>query len=398
MGAVVATVALISPLLTLWSTTLVNAKGSDPNQFVSLLAGVASGNMLQSEVAVTGAVLLVFASNTATIGSYHVFPALSRMRFLRRLLERRNQWRKTPHWAILIAMGIPVLVLLAVRGNVGLLADLYAFGLLGAFSMTCVSLDIVRWHERHAHPSPDRGTNGSQSGTKSKEQGDAQLPIPSRAALMVGVITTILVTLAWTTNLFAKPLATLFGGAVTVVGLAIAFTTHALQQRRGLPTVFPLIHRAGQPIFVLSRARRMRPVSVLAILPAEQDQARRVTEDAADSAHGKPIVFLHRGVGGTETPVPELFEIVSPYLNDRAAQEAVGAAERITRERRLDRRYLYLPRSDEPTAVAELWKALQPDQTIVALEDKGLLSAISSDERSAPLDTSAPILQYTTKQ
>ena len=83
MGAVVATVALTSTLLTLWSTTLVDAKGSDPNQFVSLLAGVASGNVLQSEVAVTGAVLLVFASNTAIIGSYprvpgslpHVVPA-----------------------------------------------------------------------------------------------------------------------------------------------------------------------------------------------------------------------------------------------------------------------------------------------------------------------------------
>ena len=113
-------------------------EGSDPNQFVSLLARLASGPFLQSEVAVTGAVLLVFASNTAIIGSYHVFLALSRMRFLPRLVEQRNSWSGTPNWAILIAMGIPLAVLLAVRGNVGVLGDLYAFGLLGAFSMTCV--------------------------------------------------------------------------------------------------------------------------------------------------------------------------------------------------------------------------------------------------------------------
>jgi len=31
---------------------------------------------------------------------------------------------------------------------VDLLGDLYAFGLLGTFVLTCVSLDVVRWRER----------------------------------------------------------------------------------------------------------------------------------------------------------------------------------------------------------------------------------------------------------
>jgi len=75
MGAVVATIALTSPLLTLWSTTLLDAKKNDPNQFISLLGGYAAGHWLQTEVAITAAILLVFASNTALIGSYHVFLA-----------------------------------------------------------------------------------------------------------------------------------------------------------------------------------------------------------------------------------------------------------------------------------------------------------------------------------
>jgi amino acid transporter len=73
MLLVVITVAITSPLLTLWSTTLLNPRGDDPNQLISLLGGFAAGPLLQFEVAASAALLLVFASNTAIIGSYHVF-------------------------------------------------------------------------------------------------------------------------------------------------------------------------------------------------------------------------------------------------------------------------------------------------------------------------------------
>src|ERR1700693_3350328 len=146
MAAVVLTMAITSPLLTLWSTTLLNAN-SDPNQFISLLGAHVAGRFLGDYVAISGALLLVFASNTAIIGAYHVFIALTRMGFLPRVLEHRNPWRRTPHWAILAAVVLPVIIIIASRGSVDLLGDLYAFGLLGTFVLTCVSLDVVRWRE-----------------------------------------------------------------------------------------------------------------------------------------------------------------------------------------------------------------------------------------------------------
>ena len=106
MGAVVLTMAITSPLLTLWSTTLLNAN-ADPNQFISLLGAQVAGRLLGDYVAISGALLLVFASNTAIIGAYHVFIALARMGFLPRVLEHRNRWRRTPHWAILAATVLP---------------------------------------------------------------------------------------------------------------------------------------------------------------------------------------------------------------------------------------------------------------------------------------------------
>src|SRR5438309_6645973 len=92
MALVILTMTVTSPLLTLWSTTLVPDPNSpaNVNQLLSLLAGRFSGRGLADVVAVTGSVLLIFASNTAIIGGYHVFLALTRMGFLPRAVEKRN--------------------------------------------------------------------------------------------------------------------------------------------------------------------------------------------------------------------------------------------------------------------------------------------------------------------
>src|SRR5437763_4307302 len=143
---VILTVGLPSPLLTMLSTLLLRKAAADPvlsSQIISLLGGRWGGAFLQMEVAISAGALLVFASNTAIIGSYHVFLALSRMEFFPEFILKRNKLRGTPHYSILIATLIPIVILLIVRGNINLLGDMYAFGLLGAFSLTCLGMDIV---------------------------------------------------------------------------------------------------------------------------------------------------------------------------------------------------------------------------------------------------------------
>src|SRR5216684_3358918 len=151
---VVLTVGLTSPLLTMFSTLLLPKSWvEDPTlsgQVISLLGGKWGGIILQTEVAISASALLVFASNTAIIGAYHVFMALSRMEFFPAFVLRRNRLRGSPHYSIALATGIPIVVLIAVRGNINILGDMYAFGLLGAFSLTCLGLDIVRRRERKA--------------------------------------------------------------------------------------------------------------------------------------------------------------------------------------------------------------------------------------------------------
>jgi amino acid transporter len=364
MGLVVITIALTSPLLTLWSTTLVGGH-ANPDQFISLLGDYAAGPLLAWMVAISGALLLIFASNTALIGSYHVFLALTRMRFLPRALGQRNRWRNTPHWAIAIATVIPVGVVIFAGGSTGTLGGIYAFGLLGAFMLTSLSLDVIRWHER-----------------------------ASVVVMVVGVITTAAVTLAWVTNLFAKPLATIFGGGLSVVGVAIGVSTYRLAHRGGVPAVFPHLLRDDRPPTLISRARRIGACNVLAIVPNEQGPAIAIARAAVKKANGQPIVFVYQGRGLPRTGLPHLMEIVDPYLTDPIAQDVLGRVEREARAHGGHRKYIYVGIGTAAEAASRLATALHPIHTLV-MDSPSERSAPTAAGRPTRLtEDSVPILDY----
>lgn len=370
---VVLTIGITSPLLTIFSTTLLqNVAQVDPNQFISLLGGQYS-QVLGIEIAISASALLIFASNTAIIGSYHVFLALSRMRYFPKFIERRSAWRGTPHYSIALATGIPILVLIIVRGDIIILGDMYAFGLLGAFSLTCLGLDIVRYRERRRKKEKARLKKLMQAGNLSnavelhpilpQSQNPTVAPV-STLIFVLGIITTALVMLAWSTNLVFKPLATAFGGTVTLAGLGIAYWNHQRMAKQGRRMVYPTEIHA--PI----------PGSVLAVLPETAAGREAVARAACAEADDKVVVFAYRG-HTTRTQAPRLFEIVDRYLEDEDAQQAFGDAESIARETNVKRLYVYL--SKTPDAVFQLWQLLRPRDTIIVDEDSQIAHALAPD-------------------
>jgi amino acid transporter len=354
MLAVVITMAITSPLLTLWSTTLLSSN-ADPNQFISLLGAHVAGKFLADYVAVSGSILLVFASNTAIIGAYHVFIALARMGFLPRALERRNRWRLTPHWAILAAVSLPVVIVIASRGNLNLLGDLYAFGLLGTFVLTCISLDLVRWREYK------RWSPGVV------------------AYYAIGVLTTLLVVVAWAVNLVLKPEATKFGGGLTVIGLIAGLATYRYS-RSHRPAVFPVPFRPQRAAESIAGAlgRRVSAGDVLVILPHEQLAAEAVIAEGTRVAEGRGAVFLYRG-NRYPNQHHELLEVSDPWLKDYSAHDAFARAETLARKRVPNRRYVYVPGSLPREMVGEVWRTISPKETVVTLEDKDMLPPMAVD-------------------
>jgi len=181
MTAVIITILITSPVLTALSVGLLpdQVKATQSERFISELGWIIGGFGLKVAVVLTASSLLLFAANTAIIGSYHVFLALARQGFLPKILELRNRAFNTPHMAVLIATSVPALLILLTKAQLLLLGDMYAFGLLGAFFFSSLSLDVIRWRLGRR----DLG-------------------------FWVGVLTTLMVMVAWGINLVEKQLAT----------------------------------------------------------------------------------------------------------------------------------------------------------------------------------------------
>ena len=404
---VVITVGLTSPLLTMFSTLLQPKEAADPvlsAQIVSLLGGHWGNTILQTEVAISASALLVFASNTAIIGAYHVFLALARLGFFPSFVTKRNALRGTPHYAIMLATGIPILVLILVLGNIIILGDMYAFGLLGAFMLTCLSLDIVRFRERRAertfhrrqsHVSSRRTPNEDESlvdkirsmGTPSGQQESSSEKLQRYTSVRpllafwrtldfwLGVLTTALMLLAWSTNLVAKPLATLFGGTVTIVGMGVAYFNYKHQARGKTP-----IH--VNPLTEID----FIPDSTLAILLKGQDeQNARVARSAIQQSDGRPLVLLYMGEP-INAPTPRPFEFYEPYLTDESVMKALQEAEAASHHSNMNITpyFLYQPirqadEAKEADTIANVWQAIHPHELLIADEDVKMLHDINPD-------------------
>lgn len=407
---VVITIGVTSPLLTILATLLQQDAASDPvlsTQLLSLLGGHWGNLVLQTEVAISASLILAFASNTAVIGAYHVFLALARMEFFPQFILKRNRFRGTPHWSIAFAIGIPIAVLVLVNGKIDKLGDMYAFGLLGAFTVTCLGLDIIRYRERReagaaSRSAGEREAKGDKSASPGNELSDALVPlkqesppslsngqlasaeeVPGGASFVfasllrrsvlklwrqldfwLGILTTLLVMLAWAISIVSQPQATAFGGSVALAGMVVAFIIHAHHRQQGHSPVLP------------TRIEGRLPDSVLAVLVAGSDRNEAIIRTAIGDARDKPVIFLYLGEPQA-TRVPRQFEIVDPYLEDQQAKETFGRAEYLAQQAGIARRFVY--RQQEPEAVFHLWQTLHPRDLVVSAEGVEQIEEVNPD-------------------
>jgi len=409
LALVVLTVGLTSPLLTMFSTLLLpKSVAEDPvlsTQIISLLGGQWGNTALETEVAISAGALLVFASNTAIIGSYYVFLALSRMQFFPGALLQRNSRRGTPHFAIVLATIAPIIPLVLVEGNITLLGDMYAFGLLAAFTLTCLGLDIVRHRERKAakvlrdrgEPENEQLENGGDHSIREMEVGSnlsfaEDLTLSTESSMMrdkmneensnhlynggkvlnfwhtfkfyIGLLTTVLVFTAWTTNLVAKPLATAFGGTVTIIGMSIAYFNYARHKRQEhLPVA-------------ITHNEEYLPGSTLAVLMPDSKVNAAVMHSAINNARGNAVVFLYLGMTPAK-PTPNMLEFHDPYYDDEQAKKTFGRVEHLAQKTKVKHLFLYRPL--EPYAVVHVWNAVHPYETIISAENTSQMQGINPD-------------------
>ncbi len=410
---VVLTIGITSPLLTMFSTLLQPTAAKDHvlrSQLISLLAGHWGSGFLQTEVAISASALLVFASNTAIIGAYHVFMALSRLGFFPAFILKRNKIRGTPHYSIMLATGIPIVVLLLVLGNIDVLGDMYAFGLLGAFTLTCLGLDIVRYKDRragrtrphiHTHRIEEDGAkitialtaldtskdHGLHDAVPSTNGTNGTYKVPARVSLRdrlhsawgsldfgLGILTTFLVMVAWSTNLVAKPLATLFGGSVTIIGMVIAYFNYKYQEAQGQTPIH---------VVSLSSVEQLSHATLAVLLTGKEKHNDLVVQAATKHLNGKPLTFLYIGEPKNAPPL-QPFEYYEPYLYDESAIQTLRTAETmmLATNANADPQFLYRPiqqvsEAQEAEIVTRIWQTMRPHEILIAAEDVPMLGNIS---------------------
>ena len=194
----------------------------------------------------------------------------------------------------------------------------------------------------------------------------------------LGVLTTALVMIAWSTNLVAKPLATAFGGTVAIIGMLIAYGNYMLHKRRG-----------RVPVMITGVEGRL-PGSVLAVLTSGNGHNDAVIRSAISHADGHPVVFLYLSEKKPQTQrPPSMFEVVDPYLDDAQAKEYFGKAESVAQKAKVPRRYVY--QQQEPEAVAYLWQTVHPHDTVVAAEKASDLVDVNPDRIRYELTTNGKV-------
>src|SRR5260370_15811701 len=120
-------------------------------QFATATFSPAIGNLFGWIVGIVFFLLLLSAANTAIVAMIGLLYMMSRDREMPRQFRQLNR-HGVPKWPLLIATGLPVVVLLF-AGNFTALAGLYAIGVVGAITVNVGSCAFNRtvgftWYDR----------------------------------------------------------------------------------------------------------------------------------------------------------------------------------------------------------------------------------------------------------
>ena len=349
MAAVMVTMVITAPILTALSVGLLpeHIKASQSERFISELGFIVGGFGIKLAVVLTASSLLLFASNTAIIGSYHVFLALSRQGFLPKIMELRNRAFNTPHIAVLFATFVPVLLILLTQGQMAILGDMYAFGLLGAFVFSSLSLDTIRW----------------KLGRRD-------------AGFWIGTLTTAMVMIAWAVNLREKQLATYFGGAVTAVGMITAvgvrraWLVDMLVQIPFIQRLQARAYRASENLVegelkglvTLAEAMEVKPLYSSSTLLALRDESPRLIQEGITRTKGKGESALYC-IYVEEWP--GLFAGATPHAPNEQGIVTLKAALQAVRENNIEIIPIWTVSHNAADAIAHAAKELDVDTVLI---------------------------------
>jgi amino acid transporter len=168
-------------------------------------------------VVVVGVLMLAGAVNTAIVGSNGVLNRVSEDGILPDWFRRPHRRFGTSYRILNLVVGLQLLTIILSGGNIFILGEAYAFGVMWSFAMKGLAVLVLRY----------------------KEPGQREFRVPLNIKIAgveipvgLGLITLVLVALC-VVNLFTKQVATISGVAFTIVFFTVFELSEKITQKRG---------------------------------------------------------------------------------------------------------------------------------------------------------------------
>jgi len=168
-------------------------------------------------VVVVGTLMLAGAVNTAIVGANGVLSRVSEDGILPDWFRHPHRRFGTSHRILNLVAGLQLLTIVLSGGNIFLLGEAYAFGVMWSFAMKALAVIVLRYKEP--------GERGFRVPLNLKF-GNLEIP------LGLGLITLTLFALC-VINLFTKQVATLSGVGFTIVFFAVFTASERVTRKRG---------------------------------------------------------------------------------------------------------------------------------------------------------------------
>ena len=263
-------------------------------------------------VVVVGVLMLAGAVNTAIVGSNGVLNRVSEDGILPHWFRHPHGRFGTSHRLLNLVVGLQLLTILLSRGNIFVLGEAYAFGVMWSFAMKGLAVLVLRY----------------------KQPGKREFRVPLNLKvrnieipLGLGLITIALFALC-VINLFTKQVATLSGVAFTIIFFAV-FTASEKMTRKHTTAHSELDQFNLEPGEDLTpEAVGVRPGNIL-VMVRNYNTLYNLGEvlDRVDT-HRHDVVVLHlrfltrAGSGEYELEAEQLFSVEEQQLFTRALELA----------------------------------------------------------------------------
>jgi len=291
-----------------------------PHYFDNLISGLAMNFVgpydlrlaFQVLVVVVGVLMLAGAVNTAIVGSNGVLNRVSEDGILSDWFRQPHRRFGTSYRILNLVAALQILTIIVSRGNIFVLGEAYAFGVMWSFSMKGLAVVVLRF------------TKPGQRGFRvplNFRIGKLEIPVG------LGLITLILFALC-TINLFTKKVATISGLAFTAF-LFVAFTYSEKMYRKhgGVHAELDQFNLAERDELTLDAvgARQgnfLVPVSNYYHLNHLAEVLERVNPASRDVVvlHVRPL--LRGGSGEHELAPDQLFTTIEQHLFTKALEIA----------------------------------------------------------------------------